>query len=215
MDLEIDRLLADLGYRGEGARATARRALEEAKLTTPRKQRIAGVKRGQVEALLARSFARACVQPGCQAAAAATGRAVVTVERGSDCEGCGGSRNEEALGRALQMMARAGWRRLLVVGGSPNSHREIRETVGERLELRLIEGVEKRRTAKEARQQVEWADVVVIWGGTQLDHKVSTLYTDQRSPKVITATKRSVQALAETIVEALRLRGVTGGGAGG
>lgn len=215
MDLEIDRLLAELGYRGEGSRAIARRALEEAKLTTSKKQRIAASKREQVEALLVRSFARACVQPVCQAAAAATGKAVVTVERAGDCESCGGSRNDEALERALQAMARAGWRRLLVVGGSPNAHREIRETVGDRLELRLIEGVEKRRTAKDARQQVDWADVVVIWGGTQLDHKVSTLYTDLRSPKVITATKRSVQALAETIVEALRLRGLTGGGAGG
>lgn len=209
MDLEIDKLLAELGYRG-GAASTARLALEAAKLTTSRKQRIAESKRGQVASLLAARFARACAGATCQAAAAAAGRELVPVEAAGDCEFCGGSRNEEALDRAAQAMLAAGMRRLLIVGGSPNSHREVRDAIGGRIELKLIEGVEKRRTGKDAKQQVDWADLVVIWGGTQLDHKVSTLYTGLRSPKVVTATKRSAQALAETIVEALRRRGGAG-----
>ncbi len=206
MDLEIDKLLAELGYRGS-AGATARQALEAVKLTSPRKQRIAESKREQVATTLTARFARACVGATCQAAAAATGKELVLVDAASDCEFCGGSRNEEALDRAAQAMLAAGVRKLLIVGGSPNSHREVRDAIGGRIELKLIEGVEKRRTGKDARQQVDWADLVVIWGGTQLDHKVSTLYTGLRSPKVITATKRSAQALAETIVEALQRRG--------
>lgn len=69
----------------------------------------------------------------------------------------------------------AGVARLVVVGGSPKYHQQLQGLLGEALSLRLIDGQE-RRILKQARADVEWADVVLIWGGTLLDHKLSALY---------------------------------------
>ena len=38
-----------------------------------------------------------------------------------------------------------------------------------------------------------WADLVVVWGATELDHRVSQLY---HGPNVITAAKRGVAEVA-------------------
>ena len=41
--------------------------------------------------------------------------------------------------------------------------------------VRMIDGT-KTRNLKSATADTGWANCVVLWGGTQLDHKVSTLY---------------------------------------
>lgn len=48
-----------------------------------------------------------------------------------------------------------------------------------------------------------WADVIMVWGGTQLDHKVSKLYTDARRPNVVTCSRCGIAALAQTVTEHL------------
>lgn len=200
-DLEIDALLAELGFRGPAARALARAALEAAGLTRPGKRNLAAAKRQRVEDLLGERFTLACPREHCRSAAAASGREVVVVEgpAASACEFCGGSTNRSAWERALSAMARRGWRRLVVVGGSPALHTELRALVDGRIELRLIDGT-ARRTAQDAAHDLAWADRIVVWGATLLDHKVSQLYTDRRSPKVVTVARRGLTALAEAIV---------------
>ena len=51
--------------------------------------------------------------------------------------------------------------------------------------------------------EIAWADHVVLWGGTQLGHRVSTLYSG--SAHCSTVMKRSVQGLWEHLAEAARL----------
>src|SRR5690606_32941997 len=98
------------------------------------------------------------------------------------CEVCGGSVNRAAVDEMVAACARVGWRRLCIVGGSPATRQELESLVGGRLELRLVEGTVA-GTLKEAAARTAWADRVIVWGATELDHKVSTLY---RGRNVIT-----------------------------
>jgi hypothetical protein len=200
-DLEIDGLLAELGFRNPEARALGRGALEEAGLTRPGKRNLTPSKRERVEQVLAQRFALCCIRPHCRAAAGATGRVVVILDGAAagSCEFCGGSSNRSAWERALSAMARRGWKRLVVVGGSPALHHELRALVGDRIELRLIDGT-ARRTGHDAGHDLAWADRIVIWGATLRDPKVSQLYTDRRSPMVITVARRGLTALADALV---------------
>ena len=68
--------------------------------------------------------------------------------------------------------------RLLIVGGSPSYHSQLQSLFGETLQLRLIDG-QARRNLKQARADVQWADLAVVWGGTILAHRVSELYTGE------------------------------------
>lgn len=201
-DLDIDALLAELGFRGGEARELGRAALEAAGLTRPGKRKLAASKRPRVEQVLAAEFVRACARPHCRDQAAADGRICVELDNAAFklCEFCGGSTNRSAWERALAAMARREWRRLVVVGGSPPLHTELRAIIGDRIELRLVDGT-ARRTAHDAAHDLAWADRIVVWGATLLDHKVSQLYTDRRSPKVVSVARRGLGALAETIIK--------------
>lgn len=198
-DLAIDDVLADLGYAADTARPIARAALEVAGLTSARKQRIAATKLDAVKDLLAARFLLACARATCRAAGA--GRTVLDAAQPTDCGVCGGSENRAAVDRAVAALTARGRRRIVVVGGSPATHEELRALVGGRLDLRLVSGTE-RRTGRDAKADLAWADVVVIWGSTELDHKVSKLYTDARERRVVTCPRRGVAALAETLVVA-------------
>ena len=70
-------------------------------------------------------------------------------------------------------------------------------------ELRIISGTD-RHTRRQARTNLDWADVVLIWGSTELDHKVSQLYTDGRHRHVVAVARRGIEALAEALREHLR-----------
>lgn len=52
------------------------------------------------------------------------------------------------------------------------------------------------RSRKEADADMRWAGVVVLWGSTPLDHRVSALY---KGANVLTVTQRSVQLLAREV----------------
>ena len=61
-----------------------------------------------------------------------------------------------------------------------------------------------RRTADRARGDLEWADLVLVWGATELHHQVSTHYTAAAPPlrrKVLHVPRRGVAAL---LAEAIR-----------
>lgn len=211
--LPLPAVLADLGYRSDEAQELARACLVQAKLTTARKQRISVEKLERVKQCLAASFVLCCRERTCRTVADATGRQVIAVTLPSDCERCGGSLNRAAAASALEVLGGAGVRRIVVVGGSPSTREEILNLFCPSVELRLVCGTE-RRTARDARADLTWADLVVIWGATELSHAVSRLYTETRDPRVVTCTRRGVVALAETlsraVLEARRRRGVVG-----
>jgi hypothetical protein len=174
-------------------------ALVDAGLTTGRKARISTGKLDAVRATLAARFVVACARQPCRAALAGDPRAVVDAAQPGDCAICHGSANEPAVDVAIEAMRARGLARLVVVGGSPATHEELRTLVGARLQLRVVDGTE-RRTSNDAKADLAWADLVVIWGSTQLDHKTSRLYTAAHADHVVTCGKRGIAALAATIL---------------
>jgi hypothetical protein len=112
------------------------------------------------------------------------------------------SSNAVAAASLVACFERHGLRRLLVVGGGPGTAKALRELLGT-IQLRIIDG-EEHRDASQAESELAWADVVAIWGGTILPHKVSKLYTDRRvtyRDKLVTVTRRGVAALCDAVVE--------------
>ncbi|MCB9844765.1 MAG: hypothetical protein H6811_02095 [Phycisphaeraceae bacterium] len=195
--------LRELGYAGPLALIDP--LLEAAGLSSAKKPRIHPDKREAVAQLIEARLVLACGRGDCQAAAcAAAGERIVALSAGPEhCEICGGSVNAAAVERMIEACRGAGWRRLVVVGGSPNARSELERLVGGRLELRLIDGT-RARSARLARGDLAWADRIVVWGATQLDHKVSTLYD---GPKKVQIAIRSVKGVAEAVAESARRQG--------
>lgn len=98
--------------------------------------------------------------------------------------------------RLEEQSAGRGVRRIVVIGGSPSVREELLALKPAALELRLIDGTE-RRTSDKARADLEWAQLVLVWGGSELDHRVSQLYTDPTAHrrKLVHVARRGIAAL--------------------
>lgn len=197
-------LFQELGYAGPWEPLEL--ALEEAGLSRRRKQRISRLKVDAVREVLRARFALLCGRGDCatRAVEILAGRQPALAVRQADCEVCGGSVNRAAVDRMVAALDRTRFRRLCVVGGSPEAHRELTALAAGRLELRLV-GNERRHTLRDAEANLLWADLVVIWGGTQIAHKVTELYPAGH-PKIVTVHKRGVAQLAEEVVRTCQRR---------
>ncbi len=189
-------LFRSLGFGGD--RAPYEEALRAAGLSRPGKAGILASKTEAVRAVLEERFLPACGRGDCRGEAAADGRTVVPASEPRFCALCGGSANQRAVEGMVAACGARGWRRLCVVGGSPNARKALEGLVAGRLDLRLVDGTASRNGAQAA-GDVAWADLVVIWGGTQLDHRVSQLY---RGGNVVSLARRSVQEAARAVVRA-------------
>lgn len=205
-DIDKPTLYAEFGFGGDPAPYDD--ALAAAGLSSRSKKRISLVKRSRVGELLAASFLPVCHRGDCRGKAQeAAGDLVVVEASGPEhCAICGGSASAAAVEEMVQACARGGVRRLCIVGGSPEYRQQLTTMVAGRLELRLVSGTIGRRK-KQAESDEGWADVVVIWGGTELDHKVSNLYT---APGAITVHRRSIQEVARAVREEARRRFASG-----
>jgi hypothetical protein len=197
-DREIGEVLAELGFGEPAALKIARDALEQAGITRPGKSRISLEKAERVRSLLDSSFARACADPVCRSALTRhkPAAALLTVSARS-CERCGGSDNLKALRQLADLCRARGITRVVVVGGSPSVRAELAALKPAEWDLRLIDGTE-RRTLDKAKSDLEWAQLVFVWGSSELDHRVSNLYTDTASPhrhKVVQLARRGIAAL--------------------
>jgi hypothetical protein len=202
-DEDIGRWLESEGFGLESERQRARAALEAAGLTRAGKQRLSSEKFERARDVLHSGFARHCSSPGCRDAAAKSGRPPSAVSDRRHCETCGGSDNGRAEKAFLDACVRKGVRKLVIVGGSPAVRQELTSKLDGPLELRLVDGTE-RRTADRAKSDVDWADLILVWGASELHHKVSRLYTQvppAQKRKVLHIVKRGVAALLD---EAMR-----------
>lgn len=178
-------------------------ALEQAGLSRPAKPAISASKRAAVAALLEERFVAVCSRGDCRAEAQEhdDGRVAITAATAADCAFCGGSANARAVDDMVAALTRAGIRRLCVVGGSPGRRTILEALVGDRLELRLVDGTIA-RTRRQADADLAWADRVAIWGATQLDHDVSLLYSGKH---VIQLARRGIGELAREVGLSVRL----------
>ena len=205
-DVEIDAWLVERGYALPASRAAARAALEAAGLTRAGKTRISTEKLARAAEALGAKFALHCPTPECVAWAKGTGRQPLACEPKASCERCGGSDNRRAMTDLVEAFRAKGVKRLLVVGGSPSVREELQEKLGDAIELRLVDGTE-RRTADKAKADMEWADLILMWGASELHHKVSMQYTQAGGDvkrKLVLVQKRGIAQLLAAAVAHLR-----------
>jgi hypothetical protein len=201
--LVIADLLESLGFDTEEGRSPARAVLEAESLTRPGKANIDETKRARVEALLAERFLVTCGDRYCDSRAA--GRRAIRAALTTSCRICEGSANRRALVEAEASMARAGIVRVVIVGGGTKSRQELEQTKSSDWSLRLVDGT-GRCTLDQAVADARWAELVVIWGSTPLDHSVSGLYAQAAAgPRCLQTAKRGLSAmLLEVAVHARR-----------
>lgn len=197
--LEIAELLAGLGFDSPPLQERARAVLAGAGLTRPGKVRIDASKRERVEAVLAERFLVTCGAADCERQAA--GRELLRAESARACRICAGSANRRAFVAAEQALARKNLSKLVIVGGAPAVHDELLRQKPAGWSLRIVVGTD-RRTLDQARNDARWADVVLIWGGTELDHKVSELYTRETPrERLVLLNRRGIAALLDEAVK--------------
>lgn len=204
--MPIDDLLEYLGFSSKPAQREARAVLDESGLTNPRKRYIHPRKREQVSALVESRFVRICGSERCIAAMAADPRRRVPVAT-RDCGVCRGRRTLGAARRLLWCLSAAAINRLLIVGGSPATHAELRAAfTRSAVTLDVIDGAHPPKAGR-ALALVEGADIVVVWASTVLPHSVSTLFVrpNQRQ-KTVTVSRRGIEALADAIEKHLAMR---------
>lgn len=200
-ELLIDAFLRDAGFVTDASRAAARRALEEAGVTNPRKKAMAVEKLARARAALEQRILRLCGDDRCRELTAGDGRQPVEVDR-SACAVCGGSNNRRALRAMVAACRRSGVRRLLVVGGTSSQDVEMREHLGgAELEVRFVSGLQKLPNRAAAERDCAWADCVVVWAPSPLPHKVSDLYGRDVcvAPRNVTVHRRGIEGLADEV----------------
>jgi hypothetical protein len=195
-----EELLRSLGY--GGALADVDALLEDSGLSRVGKKAIHPGKREAVEAVLDENFVFHCGRGDCQTVAAsdAGSRALCIASSPEFCSVCGGSAASQAINEMCVACEAAGWQRLCVLGGSPTAREQLSGRVGGRLELRLVDGLAA-RSGKQASSDVAWADHVVIWATTQLNHSASKPYT---GAKVSVAWNRGLRSLARHVATMAR-----------
>lgn len=204
-DVAIREFLAVEGFETGHAAERARAALERAGLTRPGKLRISEDKLPAARAVIGSAFLRVCEKEECARVAEGSGQAGrerVTVSA-ARCEVCGGSNTRRAAAALSRTLSAEGIERILVVGGTPAQHAEIHALVrGEGLQVRCVDGARGSHSRRDAAPNLDWAQVMVVWGATPLPHKVSKLYTDDPPPRlrVVPLAKRGVEALCREVI---------------
>jgi hypothetical protein len=202
--VNIDDFLRSEGFDSDEALHEGRVALERHKLTRSGKQAFVAEKLPRARAVLAKSLMRTCA--GCRRLVVQQpGRLFVQVAP-AHCELCSGSNNRRAVERCLQAMRKRRIARVVIVGGTPAQHHDVRELFSaSKMELRFIDGTRASHSQKDAEHNKRWADLIVVWGPTPLRHAVSELYTEQRYAglKVVQVPRRGIEALCDEVVKAL------------
>ncbi len=202
-EIVIEEFLRDEGFDTVAAAARGRAVLEEGGLTRPGKRAFVTGKLESARTALAHGLIKVCGD-ACRAvdrAGSDRARESVVVTQPA-CEVCGGSNNRRAAIAARRVLAKRGIQRIVVVGGSPGTREQLaREFAGADVEMKLIDGTSKSLTGKDAIAHEQWAQLVVIWGSTELRHAVSMLYTKEPPPhlRLISVGRRSVEALCNEI----------------
>lgn len=200
-DTDIDEWLASEGIVDRASRVEAMVVLAAAGLTRAGKQRMANHKLGAAREALWAGVTPVCADAACRAAIGSPTLPMVTTTR-DRCVVCGGSNTKRAVKRMLEACASAGLRRILLLGGSKAAHTALRGALaGSGIELRMVDGLETSPSSKTALPDLEWAQLVVVWASTQLPHRVSQAYTEQRPRDLplITVARRGVEALCQEV----------------
>ena len=203
-DIAIARMFRDFGIATPGAKKTALEALSRAGIISSRPNRtnIASEKVDRAREALETAFLWHCGNGDCRRQAEASRSLLVDQ---AHCTICGGSKDRSSLEAMASALVASNVSKVLVVGGTEAKCREIREKSPPGIEWRFVDGT-KSKDDRYFRPGRRWADIIVIWGSTVLDHRVSSHFEAKGDARVITVTRRSIGALAEAVVEHLKRR---------
>ena len=197
-------MFKDFGITTPGAQKSAREALSRAGIISSRPNRtnIASEKVDRAREALEAAFLWHCGNGDCRRQAEASPSLLVDQ---AHCTICGGSKDRSSLTSMASALADANVSRVLVVGGTEAKTREIREKSPPGVEWRFVDGT-RSKDDRYFRHNRRWAEIIVIWGSTVLDHRVSSHFESKGDDRVITVTRRSIGALADAVVEHLNRR---------
>ena len=204
---EIDRFLRNEGFDTVEAAARARSVLEEAGLTRPGKRAMAVEKLQAARTALAARLLKVCADGDCRrlAAAGKDARPPVPVAPAA-CTICRGSNNRRAALVLAAHLRAKGIRRLLIVGGTPTLHAELDQLLASQgVQLRYVDGSVGSHSARDAAPNLQWAQVMVVWGASPLPHKVSQLYTTAPPAhvRVVKLARRGIEAMCREVLRSL------------
>lgn len=200
-DISILRMFKDMGIGASASQKAAQDALAEAGIISSRPNRtnIAAAKVNRALEVLEEVFSWHC--GSCKTKSTEAGRRTLLVKR-TRCMICGGSNDRHALEEMASSAAASNVSKILVVGGTSTKHREMREKSPSGVEWRFVDG-KKSKDDRYFRHNRRWAEIIVIWGSTELDHKVSNHFDGKGDSRVITVSRRSIGALADGVIRHL------------
>lgn len=123
------------------------------------------------------------------------------------CEITGGSDIQAGFHRFADACERVRARRVTIVGGSPAYRRQLQKLsakAGGRPHLNLVSGTQ-RRTRKRADADMRNSDLIIIWGATELDHSVTSVYTSAPE-KTVRVPHRGISRMLLQAAEELHRR---------
>ena len=205
----LNGLLEARGLRDSQDQVRALRALLDSRESAAAFVRaLRNVDAGVIERLLGDRLARICAHPICNQVAGLGRRVVVRVDDDTRCDVCQGSCERRWFVRMVHECARAGVRRLLVIGGVQATHDRLRQlSQGQPVDLRLVATDEPVSLAR-AQGRVEGCDVLVVWSAELVEGTVTGPYVEAaraQSCPVVTVLGRSagVSELARAVANRL------------
>jgi hypothetical protein len=121
------------------------------------------------------------------------------------CEICAGSDIAASFHGFVQACIDKDVHVVTIVGGSPAYRRQLTklaEDTDDAPKLNLVSGT-RRREARKGASDMRSSDVVVIWGGTELDHSVSSVYQGG-SARLVRVAHRGIARMLQMVRSELR-----------
>lgn len=88
------------------------------------------------------------------------------------------------------------------------AYQQIRQAlVNEPVEVRLMDGSTRGHSEREARSAVNWAEVMVIWSGTEMHHKASLVDTAGCQVRKILVISPGLESLCRVTIKAIQPTG--------
>lgn len=121
------------------------------------------------------------------------------------CEISGGSDTRATFHGFVQACVDRDVRKVTIVGGSPAYRRQLKALADEHDEapsLNLVSGT-RRREKRRAEADLRGSDLVVLWGGSELDHSVTSSYRGGPA-QLVRASHRGISGMLAQARSALR-----------
>lgn len=150
--------------------------------------------------VLQRSVCAACQEDGLAVLA--------TLRRGTDCSVCRGSGDLRAIWALTRALQSRHMTHVVLVGGVPKKWVQLTQTLATAgIDLRIVDGKAPHRTEAAARN-IAWADLIVLWKPTPVDHAVTKPYPQSTTPglPVVTVVSRGTATLCRSIIAFLARR---------